>query len=107
MILTNTWEMRLKIYCPSKNNKEIRFLMKDREGPGIILMRGILIPDFFRAGSGREISRHRPHQPPLKPGGWPVLAWRGSRGTGERKAFGYCRFMNGHRDLRLPEILGE
>ena len=43
--------------------------MKDREGPGIILIRGILIPDFFRAGSGREISRHRPHPPPLKPGG--------------------------------------
>ena len=30
MILTNTWEMRLKISCQSKNNKGIHFFMKDR-----------------------------------------------------------------------------
>ncbi len=86
MILTNTWETQLKIYCQSKNNKGICFLMKDRESPGIILMRGILIHDFFFVQSPPGLAWR------VQPG--PVIACRlaiarNMTGTGTRP---YRRF---------------
>jgi len=69
-------------------------------------MRGIPIPDFF----GKRPAGKFPAQAPPVPAETRGLA--GSRMTvqpwaGERRTFGNCRYMNGHRDGHVPEILRE
>ena len=48
-----------------------------------------------------------PYPSPLKPGGWPGLAWGGSREPVIACRLAIVRNINGHRNVLVPEILGE
>jgi hypothetical protein len=61
-------------------------------------------------GKGLRPLRNRKTRAPPVPAearGLAGLAYLGATGAGDRMPFGNCRYMNGHRNVYVPEILGE